>query len=79
MRRFLSDGEGKKVNIVKNKDKQRDVKKIREASNHKSKEDLIRLYQSAGKLDDDLKSTIIEIVDNCGICKRFKKTFQFLE
>ena len=41
---------------------------------HKSAEQLISLFQMAGKLNARLKKIIKEVVENCSICQKFKKT-----
>ena len=45
------------------------IKKIHKTLNHKSKEQMMYAYRNAGKLDEETRKKINEVVEKCEICK----------
>ena len=50
------------------------VKKVHKNLAHKTEEQLLKLFQMAGKDTAEVKKSIKHVVDTCNICRRFKKT-----
>ena len=50
------------------------IKKIHKILNHKSKEQMQYAFRNAGKLDEETKKKINEIVDKCEVCKKNSKS-----
>ena len=50
------------------------IKKIHKILNHKSKEQMQYAFRNAGKLDEETKEKINEIVENCDVCKKNSKS-----
>ena len=50
------------------------IKKIHKTLNHKSKEQMIYAYRNAGKLDEETRKKINEVVEKCEICKKNSKS-----
>ena len=46
------------------------IKKIHKVLNHKSKEQMICTYKNAGKLNEEIRKKINDVVEKCEICKR---------
>ena len=51
------------------------VKKIHEVTNHKSADNLMWAFKCADLLDADLRKTVSRVINDCKICRKFKKTF----
>ena len=64
------------VNLLAMDEKQlrKHVKKVHKNLSHKTEEQLVKLFQMAGKDTAKVKSTIKHVVDTCNICRRYKKT-----
>ena len=54
--------------------KMKDIAKLHKNSFHKSKEKLEKLLKASQYLNQETKRLISRVVDNCKICKLFKKT-----
>ena len=50
------------------------IKKIHRILNHKSKEQMQYAFRNVGKLDEETKKKINEIVDKCEVCKKNSKS-----
>ena len=46
------------------------IQKIHKILNHKSKEQMHYAYRNAGKLNEETRKNIDEVVDKCEICKK---------
>ena len=46
------------------------IRKIHKILNHKSKEQMHYAYRNAGKLNEETRKEIDEVVDKCDICKK---------
>ena len=46
------------------------IKKIHKTLNHKSKEQMIYAYRNAGKLNEEIRKKINEVVEKCEICEK---------
>ena len=50
------------------------IKKVHKNLSHKTEEQLLKLFQMAGKATTKVRKTIKDVVTTCDICRRFKKT-----
>ena len=50
------------------------VKKVHKNLSHKTEEQLVKLFQMAGKDTTKVRNIIKHVVETCNICRRFKKT-----
>ena len=50
------------------------VKRIHEVTNHKREENMIYAYRNAGALTDDVHKMIKKVIENCKVCKKFKRS-----
>ena len=50
------------------------VKKVHKNLSHKTEEQLLKLFQMAGKDTAEVKDTIKHVVDTCNVCRRLNKT-----
>ena len=50
------------------------VKKVHKVHGNKSENNLLHAYKSADLLTTELKKTITRVVNDCKVCKKFKKT-----
>ena len=50
------------------------IKKIHKTLNHMSKEHIMYAYRNTGKLDEETRKKINEVVEKCEICKRNSKS-----
>ena len=61
------------IYLIENEDEvssDKAIRKIHKILNHKSKEQMHYAYRNAGKLNEETRKKIDEIVDNCAICKK---------
>ena len=65
---FLESGE------VKNARTYQGVKKTHETTNHKSENGLIHAYKNAELLTAEARKNIKEVVSNCKVCVKFRKS-----
>ena len=53
----------------------KNVKRIHEVTNHKQEENMIHAYRNAGIQTDGARKIIRRVIDNCKVCKKFKRSF----
>ena len=51
-------------------DSEKAIRKIHKIFNHKSKEQMHYAFRNAGKLNEEIRKKIDEVVDKCEICKK---------
>ena len=51
------------------------IKKIHETTNHKNAKDMMWAFKGANLMDSELRQKIQDVVTECKVCKKFKKTF----
>ena len=51
------------------------IKKIHETTNHKNAKDLMWAFKCANLMDSELRKKIQDVVTECKVCRKFKKTF----
>ena len=51
------------------------IKEIHETTNHKNAKDLMWAFKCANLMDSGLRQKIEDVVTECRVCKKFKKTF----
>ena len=64
------------VNLLEMNDNRlrKHVKKVHKNLSHRTEEQLVKLFQMAGKDSTRVRKTIEDVVTTCDICRRFKKT-----
>ena len=65
------------VNLVeKNVDieTRKGIEKVHTNLNHKSKEQMIYAYRNAGRLSEEVRKMINEVVEGCRVCKKYAKS-----
>ena len=61
------------IYLIENEDEvssDKAIRKIHKILNHKSKEQMHYAYRNAGKLNEEIRKKIDEIVDKCEMCKK---------
>ena len=61
------------IYLIENEDEvssDKAIRKIHKILNHKSKEQMLYAYRNAGKLNEETRKKIDEVVDKCEICKK---------
>ena len=51
------------------------IKEIHETTNHKNAKDLMWAFKCANLMDSGLRQKIEDVVMECKVCKKYKKTF----
>ena len=64
------------VNLLEMDEKElrQHIKKVHKNLSHKTEEQLVKLFQMAGKDTAKVKNSIKHVVETCNICRRYKKT-----
>ena len=50
------------------------VKRIHEVTNHKSEANMLHAYRNAGRLTDEIRKKIKNVVETCKVCQQFKRS-----
>ena len=53
----------------------KNVKRIHEVTNHKQEENMMHAYRNAGIQTDGARKIIRRVINNCKVCKKFKRSF----
>jgi hypothetical protein len=50
------------------------IQKVHKNLCHKSEKQMVKLFQMAGRLDKRVRDTIQNVIENCQLCRQYKKT-----